>query len=819
MKRLKKGLVVASCLLLLFGCSKKNQKDKTTKNSTTINQTTTNQKTTNRTTTKKVTTKQAVYYDVTFVDYNETVLLETKVKEGEVPTFTLTNPTRSKDSDYYYEFSGWSPELSAVTSNTTYIAQYNAFDLPYTIIFNLDGGSSEDEITTIKTDEFSSYLFNFNITKKGHTFIGWSYKGEIIFNNEGELINTPEMDSEMTFIATYTKNTYQVVLGCNNNKAGSITGGGTYYYGDEVTIDATASAGYSFSNITSGGEVVATEVPYNFNMEDSVINLTVNFSANTNTKYTVKHYLETLDGGTYEIDNSATETLYGTTDTYTSAIAKTYTGFESLDYNQVIIKGDGSSVVSIYYDRVRTKLTLTKNIKEAGTVTGEGTYLYGQTVIIQVFENSGYKFKNISNGNYLVTTAYSCNVNIGVDPINYTVTFNILSFKITLDNQASGVTVTGVTSGSTYQYNTEITLEATGYNEDYTLSWTRSDGVATYLGSSCTFNVPANDLTITVILRPYKLDLANNKIYFGYYPQTKVTDSKTLSELNSANGVSPRPTSLNSYSWTSYGYYSANAVNNYTWYIDIDLDNDGRYDYRGVYFSLYRPQLVNADAQSDPTVQSAASVKTNQYYWGYSSKTIHWFKYEMIEWDILEMDDGKTMLASNLLLDSREFETSSGYGAHNGGTGYANNYALSNIRKWLINDFYNTTFNELEKEIIQLTHVDNSFETTNNYNGKYTENQYVCEDTDDYVFLLSYEEIMTYYKKNSSRKAYGTDYAKAQGLYKPNSDTVKFTYWISRSPEVSSAEYISSCYGENAPSGDPTYWTCCGIRPALWIEL
>ena len=818
MKRLKKGLVVASCLLLLFGCSKKNQKDKTTKNSTTINQTTTNQKTTNRTTTKKVTTKQAVYYDVTFVDYNETVLLETKVKEGEVPTFTLTNPTRSKDSDYYYEFSGWTPDLGEIHSNMTYVAQYNKYDLPYVISFDLGEGTSTDTISDIKTDEFSKDYFSFNLEKTGHTFKGWSYKGETIFDETGELINAPEMDSEMTFEAIWSKNQYQVTLVFDNTK-GTVSGDGTYYYGDEVILTATPNAGYNFISFSSS-DLSVTDNPYSFSMGAASLELTANFAAKTDVQYTVNHYLETLEE-TYELDTEATQTLYGTTNTYTAASANEYTGFIAQAFDQVLIDGNGTSVVSIYYNRVRNTVSLIKNIEEAGTVSGAGTYLYGENVTINVIEKTGYKLKNITRGGSLVTVAYKYSFTMGDEALVFYVNFNINKYVITIEKSNSDLVINGLTSGTSCDYNSLINLTASNYDENYTIAWTRSDGVATHLGSSCTFNVPANDLTITVILRPYKLDLANNKIYFGYYPQTKVTDSKTLSELNSANGVSPRPTSLNSYSWTSYGYYSANSANDYTWYIDIDLDNDGRYDYRGVYFSLYRPQLVNADAQLDPTVQSAASVKTNQYYWGYSSKTIHWFKYEMIEGDILEMENGKAMLASNLLLDSREFEKGSGYGEynHNGGTGYANNYALSNIRKWLINDFYNTTFNELEKEIIQLTHVDNSFKTTNNYNGKYTENQYVCEDTDDYVFLLSYEEIMTYYKKNSSRKAYGTDYAKAQGLYKPNSDTVKFSYWISRSPEVSSAENISSCYGENAPSGDPTYWTCCGIRPALWIEL
>ena len=82
------------------------------------------------------------------------------------------------------------------------------------------------------------------------------------------------------------------------------------------------------------------------------------FTANEDTKYTVEHYLQNLDGETYTIDSTATETKTGTTGAQTAAVAKTYLGFTAQEFNQEVIAGDGSTVVRIYYDRNPYTLTI-----------------------------------------------------------------------------------------------------------------------------------------------------------------------------------------------------------------------------------------------------------------------------------------------------------------------------------------------------------------------------------------------------------------------------------------------------------------------------
>ncbi len=362
-------------------------------------------------------------------------------------------------------------------------------------------------------------------------------------------------------------------------------------------------------------------------------------------------------------------------------------------------------------------------------------------------------------------------------------------YSITLNNEVEGLTISGVTSGDKYDHNSEITLTASNIPSGKIIKWSRSDGVE-FIGSTYKFNLPDENITITTTtVICYTRE--GNKIYFGTYPQTYVTDDTLVSELNTLAGN--LPSSDNLYNWSDYNYYLAENVASYMFYQDIDYDNNGTYDYRGVYFTAYRPKSHLANA--------AASYQSTN---GYSTNTVYWFNYDPIEWNIITESDGKATLLANLILDSQHFQVPSHSDA------YRNNYEKSEIRQWLNNDFYNTAFKSYEKSIIQLTAVDNSLESTNQ-----SENDYVCNDTEDYVFLLSHKEAVTYMTSNSARQAKGSDYAKAQGLYCNNG----YSFWWLRSP-FNDYNYTANFVDEvGKVRGGGVYYSHFGVRPAICIEL
>ena len=104
------------------------------------------------------------------------------------------------------------------------------------------------------------------------------------------------------------------------------------------------------------------------------------------TKYTVEHYQEQLNGK-YEL--TYTEQLTGTTDAQTAAEAKTYTGFTAKPITQQTIAPDGSTVVQVYYDRKEYTVTWKP---ENGTDNVIQTYKHGAELVVPTVSREGYIF-------------------------------------------------------------------------------------------------------------------------------------------------------------------------------------------------------------------------------------------------------------------------------------------------------------------------------------------------------------------------------------------------------------------------------------------
>ena len=56
-------------------------------------------------------------YNITFVDYDGSVLLELTLDEGAMPEYTLEKPTREATAQYSYEFIGWDKVIEPATEN------------------------------------------------------------------------------------------------------------------------------------------------------------------------------------------------------------------------------------------------------------------------------------------------------------------------------------------------------------------------------------------------------------------------------------------------------------------------------------------------------------------------------------------------------------------------------------------------------------------------------------------------------------------------------------------------------------------------------
>ena len=69
---------------------------------------------------------QDTYYHIVFKNYDESVLQEIDVKEGEEAIYSGETPTKEEDDEFTYEFEGWDQDLTNIQSDVTTVAQFNA---------------------------------------------------------------------------------------------------------------------------------------------------------------------------------------------------------------------------------------------------------------------------------------------------------------------------------------------------------------------------------------------------------------------------------------------------------------------------------------------------------------------------------------------------------------------------------------------------------------------------------------------------------------------------------------------------------------------
>lgn len=115
-------------------------------------------------------------------------------------------------------------------------------------------------------------------------------------------------------------------------------------------------------------------------------------------------------------------------------------------------------------------------------------------------------------------------------------------------------------------------------------------------------------------------------------------------------------------------------------------------------------------------------------------------------------------------------------------------------------------------------------------------NLYICEDTDDKVFILSKKELSTtdygfkssIHASDSAREKITTDYARANYALTmlSDSDKVNNGWWWTRSPRYNKNTSDINVHINGAlyySSGNPVSGTSehkdGGVVPALWIKL
>lgn len=82
-------------------------------------------------------------YTVTWKNGNDILETDTNVPYGAMPVYNGAQPTKPSDSESIYTFSGWSPAISTVVSDATYIAEFTNASNKHIVTFYSDDGVTE----------------------------------------------------------------------------------------------------------------------------------------------------------------------------------------------------------------------------------------------------------------------------------------------------------------------------------------------------------------------------------------------------------------------------------------------------------------------------------------------------------------------------------------------------------------------------------------------------------------------------------------------------------------------------------------------------
>ena len=184
---------------------------------------------------------------------------------------------------------------------------------------------------------------------------------------------------------------------------------------------------------------------------------------------------------------------------------------------------------------------------------------------------------------------------------------------------------------------------------------------------------------------------------------------------------------------------------------------------------------------------------------------------EPIEWIVLTVEEGRAFVVSKYVLDGHRYHQNL----------ESVTWAESDMRRWLNNEFIAAAFTADELDAIVVTNV------LTEAHPDYLIEGYVPCVTQDRVFLLSVQEIMTYMPDVTDREALATAYGDTRVAV---STLCGLPWWWLRSPgeNLTRASYISnSAFSKtigHIKVCDVNNWNDQhlldgGVRPAMWIDL
>lgn len=401
-----------------------------------------------------------------------------------------------------YSFSHWeegglnagtsNPYTFTVTGNRSLVAVMEALEKRSLAAFPIPEKAGTCVVQSAPFFDGDTAYFN-AIPNTGSTFSHWSTS-----NTGSPIISTlnpyPQtVSGDLTLYGMFDWNTYTVNVSLSPTGHGSVTGSGTYTYGDGCTCVATLTDDYIVDRwevdgvtIQNGGNTFTFAVSGN----NSVVCYVVQGTFYTVSAVTNPRSLGTITGaGSY---------LAGTNCTLSIDVAQGYSfhhwekdGNNIGTGTSVTFQVNGNTYVTAEGSQIQYYINAVSSPLNCGTFTGTGAYTYGSQVILRAIPNQGYEFDSWWENNAQLSTSPEITFLATQDRTLYA-RFNALS-QYTISTVSVPNAGGSVSGAGTYYGGSICTLEARSNGKYYFDHWSTSMGGASISTSNpYSFTVDSN---------------------------------------------------------------------------------------------------------------------------------------------------------------------------------------------------------------------------------------------------------------------------------------------------------------------------------------
>lgn len=178
-------------------------------------------------------------YTIKFVNHDGAELQSSNVPYGETPAYTGDTPVKAPQDGDEFVFTRWDPEVTSVTGDATYTAQFGIKGRAIT--YELNGGTNN-------SSNPDSYFRNETVTfgspsRNGYEFSGWFINSDFSGN---AILTTEGLNGDIILYARWTPKIYTITYNLNGGTNNS-SNPNTYTIEEVVSFRTPEKTGYIFN--------------------------------------------------------------------------------------------------------------------------------------------------------------------------------------------------------------------------------------------------------------------------------------------------------------------------------------------------------------------------------------------------------------------------------------------------------------------------------------------------------------------------------------------------------------------------------------------